>query len=135
MYTLRPVTTAFIFQKQNVLLIKRSEHKKIHPGKWSGIGGHIENNELTNPRKACLREISEENGLRESDFEKFALRYIVFSKKGHEFWQQFVYFGNSRKQEVSFTYEGELHWVPQNEVLELSMSITHHSILDHFLST
>jgi ADP-ribose pyrophosphatase YjhB (NUDIX family) len=37
--------------------MKRSMAKKIAPGKWAPIGGHIEEGEMSAPERACLREI------------------------------------------------------------------------------
>ena len=129
------MTTAFVFHDDNVLMIKRSVNKKIHPGKWAGIGGHIEKHELNVPKEACLREIHEETGLKETDLSTLELRYIVFSKKKNEIWQQFVYIGYSMKQETGHTNEGELHWISKNEVMNLTMPVTHQSILGHYLNT
>lgn len=128
------MTTAFIFNDDHVLMIKRSLNKKIHPGKWSGIGGHIEMNEFREPRDACLREINEETGLEEADLSNFELHYIVFSKRKNEIWQQFVYIGNSKKKEVSGNTEGELHWISKKEVMNLIMPFTHPYILKHLFN-
>lgn len=57
------VATAVTFNsgKGKFLLLKRSDDREIHPGKWDFPSGHIDNEE---PRKAALRELKEETGFK-----------------------------------------------------------------------
>ncbi len=135
MITFRPMTTAFILHGESILMIKRSIHKKIHPGKWAGVGGHIEMQEFKEPRDACLREIKEETGLKETDLSSLQLRYIVLSRKTSELRQQFIYFGNSFKLEIHSTVEGELKWISKKDILNLTMPPTHQVVLGHYLNS
>ena len=48
MIKVRTMTAAFLFNKEAVLMLKRSENKKIAPGQWACIGGHVESDEHHN---------------------------------------------------------------------------------------
>ncbi|WP_430200425.1 NUDIX domain-containing protein [Paenibacillus lautus] len=58
---IRTMTGSFLFYNDSVLMLKRSENKKIAPGLWACIGGHVEADEYINPEISCLREISTTN--------------------------------------------------------------------------
>ena len=60
MITLRNGVAAFLQNNGSYLLMKRAENRGIAPGVWSGVGGHIEPNEINDPLAACYREIEEE---------------------------------------------------------------------------
>ncbi|MBI4764459.1 MAG: NUDIX domain-containing protein [Deltaproteobacteria bacterium] len=133
MITLRPMTTAFILNGESILMIKRSLHKELHPGKWAGIGGHIEMEEFKKPQYACLREINEETGLKEHDLSNLELRYIVLSRESNEIRQQFIYFAFSLKREIHSSGEGELKWILKKDVMKLEMPPSHRMVLNHYL--
>ena len=59
----RLVAGALLSCGNQVLMMKRSEHKALAPGVWSCIGGHLEPDEINTPSQACLREIWEETGI------------------------------------------------------------------------
>ncbi|NOU93485.1 NUDIX domain-containing protein [Paenibacillus sp. LMG 31456] len=83
MIKVRTMTGAFLFNGDAVLMLKRSENKKIAPGLWACIGGHVEPNEMSHPETSCLREISEETGITEEQVDDLRLRYIhSYGKKG-----------------------------------------------------
>ncbi len=54
-------TIIFIFIDGKVLLQKGSLTKKINPGLWNGLGGHIERGE--DVLSAARRELNEEAGI------------------------------------------------------------------------
>src|SRR5262249_60327404 len=56
-----PRTLCFVTNGGDVLLMKRAEHKRVFPGRYNGIGGHLERDE--DPLSGALREIREETGL------------------------------------------------------------------------
>lgn len=69
-----PRTLCFITNGADVLLMKRAMHKRAFPGRYNGIGGHIERDE--DPFTSARREIREETGLAVDDLR---LRGIVTS--------------------------------------------------------
>ncbi|NOX71943.1 MAG: NUDIX domain-containing protein [Candidatus Micrarchaeota archaeon] len=56
----RIISAALVDGKGGVLLLKRSPARKIHPGKWALVSGHIEEGE--SPKECAEREIREELG-------------------------------------------------------------------------
>ncbi|KAB2860866.1 MAG: NUDIX domain-containing protein, partial [Anaerolineae bacterium] len=54
-------TLNFITYQDDLLLMKRAMHKRIFPGFYNGVGGHIERDE--DPLTSARREILEETGL------------------------------------------------------------------------
>ena len=54
---------AFLRNNDEYLLMERANNRKINPGFWSGVGGHVEPHEINDPLSACYREIEEEAGM------------------------------------------------------------------------
>ena len=102
---------AFLRCGDEVLLMKRSETKKIAPGLWAGVGGHLEPHEIHSPITACLREIEEETGILPAQIERLDLRYFALCKS--ETLDSVYYFTGvlSEKPTLRETDEGSLHWV------------------------
>jgi 8-oxo-dGTP diphosphatase len=134
MIRLRTMATAFIFNKDKLLFMKRADHKKLMPRGWAPIGGHLEKEELNNPLKACLREIEEETGIKASDLNSIELKYITHRRRGDEIRIQYVFFAETDKKELKETIEGQLYWIDPTEVFELHASASIKYILEHYLS-
>jgi 8-oxo-dGTP diphosphatase len=60
-YKLIPRTLIFLFDKENVLLLKGASNKSIWANKLNGIGGHIERGE--NVIQSAQRELFEETNI------------------------------------------------------------------------
>jgi len=129
----RLMTTAFLFNNNKVLLLKRAADRKLAPGLWTGIGGHIEPHEMNEPETTCIREIYEESGIEESRIDDLKLRYIVIRQKELEMREQFVYFGKTDKYDIIDTYEGELHWINSDTLQTFEMPWTIKSLLKHYI--
>lgn len=131
MYT-RLMATAFLFNDDKILLMKRSAERKLAPGLWAGVGGHIEPEEMNNPELACTREIYEETGIERENLYDLELRYILLRQKGTEVREDFIYFGKTVKQELEQTEEGELHWIESDLVKTLEMPMIIYEMLNHY---
>jgi 8-oxo-dGTP diphosphatase len=128
----RTMTGAFLFNDSAVLMLKRSENKRIAPGLWACIGGHVEANEYNNPEISCLREISEETGINVGQMENLKLRYILIRQKGTEINHHYIFFGESNTRDVLDCDEGELHWINFSEIMNLEMPMTLRLMLSHY---
>ena len=99
---------------------------------WAPVGGHVEASEIRTPQVACEREIFEETGLNAQDVYSLSLRYIVHRIRQNEIRIQFCYFGSTIKRELATTDEGELHWIPLDDVHNLAISATTRFTVQHY---
>lgn len=132
MISVRTMTGAFLMNHEDVLMLKRSKNKKIAPGLWSCIGGHVEPYEHRSPERSCLREIEEETGISRSEIENLTLRYILLRRKEDEINQHYIFFGKSNTRTIKNCDEGELQWVRWSEVANLQMSLSLQLMFEHY---
>ena len=115
-FTIVPRTLIFVFQDEEVLLIKGAPSKRLWANQYNGIGGHIERGEdvLTSAR----RELAEESGLQTGlslcgtvmvDADQ-ATGVGIFLFKGH-------YQGGELKSSL----EGGLDWVALSSLPDLPL--------------
>ena len=128
-------TAAFLYREGCYLLMKRAPHRQIVPGLWSGVGGKMEREELNDPYSACLREICEETGIPALAISDLRLRYVILRRSGDTIRQSYCYFGKTTAEATLATDEGELHWIPEAELLQRSFSQTFSAMLHHFVHT
>lgn len=129
---IRQMATAFIFNENKVLMMKKNRSSFVQFPFWSGLGGHIEADERNEPKRACVREIFEESGIEEHELEELKLKYILLRVKEEEIRQQFVYFGRTSRNHVISSDEGELHWVEKEHILQLPLSKIIHFTIEHY---
>lgn len=134
MYRLRALATAFMVNGDDVVMMERAGHRRLYPGKWAALGGHVEPAELNDPRAACLRELQEEAGLLTSDIKELRLRYVINRLADQEIRVQYVYFGAIERRELPACTEGGLHWVNLREAAHLDTSFTTREILRRYVS-
>ena len=117
-YTLFPRTLIFLLSGEDVLLIRRSPDARLFPGKFNGVGGHIERGE--NVLSAARREVHEETGL---DVPSLMLRCLLHVDEGanHPGVLVFVFVGHIQQRDVIESSEGTLHWVPLERINELDL--------------
>lgn len=134
MIRLRALAVAFIISNEKVLMMERNSNRKLFPGTWAPVGGHLEANEFNDPFDACLREVYEETGLKEADFRTMEFKYIVLRRREDEIRVQYVYFIETDNTKLDVTEEGNLSWVPFNNVLDLNVTATTRYILEHYFN-
>ena len=136
MIKLRQMAAAFLWRRVNaserVLMMKRAETRELAPGLWAPIGGHLEEEELSDPEQACLREICEETGIAAAAIASFRLKYLLLRRKDDEIRVQYIYFGTTSQAELQDTEEGTLAWVDQTKLLELDLPVVSRFILEHY---
>jgi len=133
---------AFFTYQNKVLLMKRNMDRALAPGMWSCIGGHLEPEELSNPRKidnisAIYREIKEEAGISHEDVVNLDLRYITVNIKYAENEMRTVYYyiGKVKYEfEPPYCNEGVFHWVDIKDIIDLPMSFSVKEIVKHWVN-
>jgi len=118
------------------LLLKRSATAKHFPDVWCGVGGGIEGDEFSEPKKAVIREIYEETGIEENYIVNLRLKYIRVNKhtdhmEGISYL--YVYFAEATKTDIWQTHEGTLEWIPREELFDREFSPME-SLLRHYFS-
>ncbi len=112
-----PRTLCFITNGQDVLLMKHAAHKRVFPGRYNGIGGHLERDE--DPQSGAVREIQEETGL---SIDRVLLRGVCNVDAGYSTGiMLFIFTAESASRDVIACEEGSLHWVPLDQVYDLPL--------------
>ena len=131
---LRAMAGAFIINGKDYLLMKRAENRKLAPGMWGPVGGHIEPYELNDPKATCLREVYEESGILEKAFDKLDLKYIIMRRDKDEIRVHHIFIGiTNTRNYIDKTDEGKLNWINENELLDKTMTFTVRSALKHYM--
>jgi 8-oxo-dGTP diphosphatase len=125
---------AFLKRGNSYLLMKRATNRKIAPGIWSGVGGHLERDELNDPQTACQREVWEETGITAEHITDLTLRYIIIRRYRDTIRQTYIYFGETDADPADLTDEGKLYWIPENELLNRQFTATFTAMLEHYLA-
>lgn len=113
-----PRTLCFVFNGEDVLLMKRGPNRRVFPNRYNGVGGHLERNE--DPTTGARREIHEETGLVVQDLR---LRGVYNIDAGEQTGiVLYVYTAYSVSRDFRDTSgEGTLHWVGRDAVLALDL--------------
>ncbi len=106
-----------MISEHRVLLQKGSEDKKIYPGLYNGIGGHIERGE--DVFSGAKRELKEETGLCCSDLKLTGTISIDVNK--NEGILLFVFTGSTTSGELTQSDEGSLYWIDIDQLDSLAV--------------
>lgn len=120
-------TLIFLTHGDEILLMKRAADRRILPGRYNGLGGHIERGE--DPLASAYRELAEEAGIRPRELR---LRAIYHIDDGQESGALvFVFTGESPTRQLAPAFrhaaEGELRWLPRGDLplAELADDLPH----------
>ncbi len=133
--TLSNGAAAFLRHSDKYLLMKRAPNRKVAPDVWSGVGGHMECDELNEPQSTCLREVWEEAGIAAKQIRNLVLRYIIIRRYRNTIRQTYIYFGETDADSVDKTDEGRLFWIPESELLDRTYTATFAAMMEHYLTT
>jgi 8-oxo-dGTP diphosphatase len=90
----------------------------MHAGKWNGLGGKMEPGET--PEECAIREIFEESGLKVNNLTlKGIITFPGFYDQ--EDWYTFLFVIDDFKGQLIDSPEGQLKWIPNDELLDLSL--------------
>lgn len=103
-----PRTLCFITHGRDVLLLRRGEHKRVYPGRYNGVGGHLERDE--DPLTSAIREMQEETGLALEDVRLRGLIHVDAGSANGII--VFVFVARAPSREFVDSNEGTLEWVP-----------------------
>jgi 8-oxo-dGTP diphosphatase len=107
-----PRTLCFITYGSDILLLKRGTHKRIYPGRYNGVGGHIERDE--DPLTGAIREMREETGL---DLVNMRFRGALnVDAGGANGIMVFVFTADATSRDFVDSDEGTLEWVPRDQI-------------------
>ena len=113
------LTTLCYIEKDNKYLMMhrvKKENDQSHD-KWLGVGGLFEEGE--SPEDCILREVREETGLKLTEYRYRGLVTFVSDQWENEYMHLFT--ATSYKGEMTECDEGELVWIPKEEVYNLNL--------------
>jgi 8-oxo-dGTP diphosphatase len=87
--------------------------------------------ELNDPLTACFREIEEETGINRANIINLELLYIIIRRRADRISQMYIYFGETAQTDIVQTDEGELFWIPEEELLDREYTNTFAAMLRH----
>jgi len=110
-----PSTLVYVRRDGRTLMLRKARgHQR---GKWNGLGGKAEPGEM--PEACAIREVREESGLVVD-----ALTYrgtIVFPRfDGSNDWYVWIYLASASGEPIAGD-EGELAWIPDDELADLEI--------------
>lgn len=115
---MRNTTLCYIEQDDKYLMLLRNK-KKVdeNKGKWIGVGGKFIEGE--SPEECLVREVYEETGLRLLDYKLRGIVTFVSDEWGCEYMHLFT--SKRFEGELITCDEGDLEWIPKDEVLKLNL--------------
>ncbi len=115
---MKRTTICYIEKDNQYLMLYRNKKKEdYNKGKWIGVGGKIEFEET--PEQCILREVREETGLMLTAYQYRGIIRFIFDLWEDE--EMYLYTATEFEGELNKECnEGELAWVPINEVMNLN---------------
>ncbi len=99
------------------MLLRNKKQNDENQGKWIGVGGKLEQDET--PEQCLLREVKEETGLTLRSYK--ARGEILFSSDEWGEEMMYLYTADAFTGELISCDEGELRWIPREEVMNLNL--------------
>lgn len=135
MFTLRPMTGIYLLRDGKILMLHR-HGSRVVDGLWvASAGGHFEQEEMKDPAACALRELKEELGIAPEQLRGLAMRYVTLRRVGEEIRENYYFFAQLAEDVPLTSNEGELRWVPLDEVMALEMPFSARLMMEHYLAT
>jgi 8-oxo-dGTP diphosphatase len=123
-------TVTFLSYGDRYLLLQRSPNKAFAPMRWTGLGGHVERDELSCLRASALREVWEESGIVEKDIQDFHFRRVLLTNRPGPTLGIVLYFtGVLQQYSLPECPEGQLFWKSPDEFKTLDIIETTRPVL------
>ena len=129
-YLLIPRCLIFITRGDFVLLLKGAPDKRIWPGRYNGVGGHVEQGEDT--LTAARRELLEETGLVCPDLRLFGI--VTVDTGENRGIGMYIFRGELRSGEPTPSSEGTLEWIHKARLGSLDLVDDLPILLPHLLA-
>ncbi len=113
------VSTVCYLKYENdwLMLFRNKKEQDVNHGKWIGVGGKLEKGE--SPVEGARREIWEETRLDPPTLKICGILTFLYEDKEDEYI--FVCQGEANQREFGECSEGQLAWIPQEEMMNLPM--------------
>jgi len=135
MFTLRPMTGVYLLRGEEILMLHR-HGSRVVDGLWvASAGGHFEQPEMKTPAACALRELREELGIAPEQLLGLAMRYVTLRRVEEEIRENYYFFAELTEDVPLTSNEGELRWVPLDEVMALEMPFSAKLMMEHYLAT
>jgi 8-oxo-dGTP diphosphatase len=118
-YQVTPRTLCFVTHGDEVLLLCGAPSKRIWPGKYNGVGGHVEAGE--DVYNAARREIEEETGLEVHGLRLRGVINIPVDASASAGILVFVFTAAADTKDTHPSDEGALEWIARDRVSELDL--------------
>ena len=111
-------TLGYIETRESYLMLHRvKKEQDVNEGKWIGIGGKFEYGE--SPEECMIREAKEETGLAVTSMKFRGILTFICDKQDPEYICLYTIDGFSGQ--LNECDEGELLWVPKDEIFGLNL--------------
>ena len=114
--------TTLVYIENDGAYLMLCRNKKIddpNANKWIGVGGKQEENET--PEECMLREVYEETGIKLAPGSYKLRGMVTFVSDTWESELMFLYTAKFDSRQVSDCNEGDLQWIPIDEIMDLPM--------------
>lgn len=119
-------TLCYLHHNNHTLMLHRiKKENDIHVGKWNGLGGKLEAGET--PEECVIREVREESGLNIHNPKLCGL--LMFPAFKGENWYVFTFTADEFDGDLIESAEGNLQWIPNDEVENLPLWESDHVFL------
>lgn len=127
-------TVIFLTYQDQYMLLERSPNKKFAPGRWTGLGGHVEPDEFDRLQYSALREVQEESGFAPEQIADFTLRRTLFVHwPGLSLRVVLYYTGRLAQRALPECPEGTLHWIRPADFARYDIIETTRQVLDRLV--
>lgn len=129
---IRSVAFLVSSDRLRLVLLHRAEWKTFAPGRWTGIGGKLEGEEIAEPALGALRELREETGLTLDDLSDW--RFVADIVDPGAEVRMVYYVAVLACEQLPPCNEGTLYWVPLTDYHTYDLIENTRAVLDELVA-